>query len=285
MAGFGVCTWNLENEVFVRVIGESMLSSSEMGEGRARRWMWLKKERSWNVGFVTRGGSTGRENVVVGCGGGDVRGEVELEGETEDVEGKCPYIGVGMRVEAEDKETEACREEDRERGAGRENPRVEDAGEVFIIVPQRGEAGESKLSVSSLMSTSESKPSSICARRAGAVICRLKVSCFEDVQYLFASWLARPPQKQDSSSSEDRSGVRVGGLGNVQWERAWEKRSVCFVVGEARKGRTRGFWSWFVRLVSASYVDAFVFTYLVLVSQFFQFLRVFLVPAPFHGIE
>ena len=195
------------------------------------------------MGFVTSGGGTGRENVVTDCGGGDVRGEMELEEEAEDVEGKCPYIGVGMRVDAEDEEMEAFRKEDRERGAGRGNSRVEDAGEIFIIVPQRREAGESKLSVSSLMSTSEPKSSSMCARREGAVICRLKVSCFEDVQYLFASWLVRLPQKQDSSSSEERSGVRVGGLGNVQLERAWEKRSVCFVVGEARKGRTRGFWS------------------------------------------
>lgn len=42
-----------------------------------------------------------------------------------------------------------------------------------------------------------------------------------------------------SSSSEDSSGVIVDGLGAEREDRA--NKMVCFVVGEVRKGRVRGF--------------------------------------------
>ena len=44
-----------------------------------------------------------------------------------------------------------------------------------------------------------------------------------------------------SSSAEDSAGVRVAGLGLTRKD--WEKRRVCLVVGEVRKGRARGFWT------------------------------------------
>ena len=48
-----------------------------------------------------------------------------------------------------------------------------------------------------------------------------------------------------ASSSDDSTGVRVGGLGMV-W-RVWLKQGVCSVVGEVRKGRVRSFWSTLVK--------------------------------------
>ena len=47
-----------------------------------------------------------------------------------------------------------------------------------------------------------------------------------------------PVEASSESSSEDSAGVRTGARGT--W-RDWEKKDVCFVVGEVRNGKVRGF--------------------------------------------
>lgn len=75
---------------FVITVGESMFSSSEMGDGKARR----RKNSDCESAVDVR---------ILGCGiaadvGGAVTGDAKLESDGVSIDVKCPYIGVGIRA-------------------------------------------------------------------------------------------------------------------------------------------------------------------------------------------